>query len=142
MPKEAKEATKIVAEVEVEKNGSQNGHPEVEKKKLNKRERKEARQQKNGKSVKGAEKSQTQEQDEEQAGKKKKKDKKRKRGIENGEEQNGDETSVKKKKTSKIVFLKKQTPVLSCFEDSFFSISYIMLSIIYFTLFCFGLASR
>ncbi|XP_075870374.1 cell growth-regulating nucleolar protein [Nelusetta ayraudi] len=102
VPKETEEAIKTVAEVEVDKNGSQNGHQEVEKKKLNKRERKEARQQKNGKKVKGAEMSETQEQEEEQAGKKKKKDKKRKRGTENGgdEEQNGDATSSKKKKTS------------------------------------------
>lgn len=101
VPKETKEATKTVAEVEVDKK-SQNGHQEVEKKKLNKRERKEARQQKNGKKVKGAEKGEMQEQEEEQAGKKKKKDKKRKRGTENGgdEEPNGDETSIKKKKTS------------------------------------------
>lgn len=107
-PQETKEAKQTVAEVKVETN--ENGHPDVEKekkKKLNKRERKEARQQKNGKTVKGAEKTVAQEPDEEeQVSKKKKKDRKRKHSSEeNGdEEQNGhsveNETSTKKKKTT------------------------------------------
>lgn len=106
-PKETKEAKQTVAEVEVDKHANQNGHPDVEKKKLNKRERKEARQQKNGKSVKSVEKTAAPEQEDEQAGKKKKKDKKRKHGFEDDgdEEQNGDETSSKKKKkTGREIF--------------------------------------
>lgn len=107
-PQETKEAKQAVAEVKVETN--ENGHPDAEKekkKKLNKRERKEVRQQKNGKTVKGAEKTVAQEPDEEeQVTKKKKKDRKRKHSSEgNGdEEQNGhgveNETSNKKKKTT------------------------------------------
>lgn len=106
-PKETKGAKQTVAEVEVD-NANQNGHTDVEKKKLNKRERKEARQQKNGKSVKSVEKTAAPEQEEEQGGKKKKKDKKRKRGYEDDgdEEQNGDETSSKKKKTGREIFFK------------------------------------
>ncbi|XP_029287534.1 cell growth-regulating nucleolar protein [Cottoperca gobio] len=101
-PQETKEAKQTVAEVNVDTNGKekQNGHPDVEKKKLNKRERKEARQQKSGKAVKGAEKA-VQEPEE---GKKKKKDRKRKHSVEeDGEdEQNaaGNETSSKKTKTN------------------------------------------
>lgn len=138
-PKETKEAKQTVAEVEVDKNASQNGHPDVEKKKLNKRERKEARQQKNGKSVKSVEKTAAPEQEEEQAGKKKKKDKKRKRGYEDDgdEEQNGDETSSKKKKTGRENFLSFKSSMLSwkllsflyeCVEDCFLQIN---------TVFCF-----
>ncbi|KAI3370346.1 hypothetical protein L3Q82_025116 [Scortum barcoo] len=103
---ETKEAKQTVTEVKVNSNGNegQNSHPEAEnkKKKLNKRERKEARQQKNGKAV---EKTVAQEVEEDQTGKKKKKDRKRKRGCEEdeGEEQNGhaaeNETSSKKSKT-------------------------------------------
>ncbi|XP_037632641.1 cell growth-regulating nucleolar protein [Sebastes umbrosus] len=102
-PQESKEAKQTVAEVEADTNGNekQNGHPDVEKKKkLNKRERKEARQLKNGKAVKGAEKTAAQEPEE---GKKKKKDRKRKHSCEEDgdEEQNGadNETSSKKTKT-------------------------------------------
>lgn len=101
-PQESKEAKQTAAEVEVDTNGNekQNGHPDVEKKKLNKRERKEARQLKNGKAVKGAEKTAAQELEE---GKKKKKDRKRKHSCEEDgdEEQNGadNETSSKKTKT-------------------------------------------
>ncbi|XP_073325017.1 cell growth-regulating nucleolar protein [Pagrus major] len=109
-PQETKEAKQTAAEVKVDTNGNenQNVHPDAEKKKkLNKRERKEARQQKNGKAVKGADKTVAQEPEEERVGKKKKKDRKRKHeedGEENGdEEQNGhsadNETSSKKKKT-------------------------------------------
>ncbi|XP_069007623.1 cell growth-regulating nucleolar protein [Embiotoca jacksoni] len=94
-----------VAEVQVDTNGhgDQNGQANVEKKKLNKRERKEARQQKNGKAKKGAEKAVPQEPEEEQAGRKKKKDRKRKQGDEDqDDEQNGhgaeSETSIKKAK--------------------------------------------
>lgn len=58
-------------------NEKQNGQPIAEKKKLNKRERKEARQQKNGKAAKGAEKTATQEMEEDQGVKKGKKDRKR-----------------------------------------------------------------
>ncbi|KAG8007468.1 Cell growth-regulating nucleolar protein [Nibea albiflora] len=108
-PQETKDAKKTVAEVKVDTNENeqkQNGGPDVEKKKLNKRERKEARQQKNGKAVKGAEKTVAQEPDEDHAGKKKKKDRKRKRSSEeDGDgEQNGhdaeNETPSKKKKTT------------------------------------------
>lgn len=104
-PKETKEAKQTVAEVKVDTNGNQNGYPD-EKKKLNKRERKEARRQKNGKSVKGADKTVAQEPEEDQAGKKKKKDRKRQRSCEEGgdDEQNGAETSRKKKKTSKAIY--------------------------------------
>lgn len=101
-PQESKEAKQTAAEVEADTNGNekQNGHPDAEKKKLNKRERKEARQLKNGKAAKGAEKTAAQEPEE---GKKKKKDRKRKHSCEEDgdEEQNGadNETSSKKTKT-------------------------------------------
>nr|XP_046240455.1 cell growth-regulating nucleolar protein [Scatophagus argus] len=104
-PQEAEETKQTVAEVRVDANGTQNGHPDVEKKKLNKRERKEARQQKNGKTLKGAEKPVAQEPEEDQEGKKKKKDRKRQYiCVEDGDkEQNGqcaeNETCGKKKKT-------------------------------------------
>nr|CBN81098.1 Cell growth-regulating nucleolar protein [Dicentrarchus labrax] len=108
-PQETKEAKQTVAAVKMDTNGNekQDSHPDVEKKKkLNKRERKEARQQKNGKVLKGAEKTVAQEPEEDQTGKKKKKDRKRKHSSEEegDEEQNGhgaeDETSSKKKKTN------------------------------------------
>lgn len=109
-PQETKEAKQTVAEVKVDTNGNenQNVHPDAEKKKkLNKRECKEARQQKNGKAAKGAEKTVAQEPEEEQSGKKKKKDRKRKHEEDGDEEQNGhsaeNETSGKKKKTGKTV---------------------------------------
>lgn len=94
-----------MAEVKLDSNGNQNGYPDVEKKKLSKRERKEARRQKNGKTVKGADKTVAQEPEEDQGGKNKKKGRKRKQSCEeNGdEEQNGAETSNKKKKTSKAI---------------------------------------
>lgn len=99
-PQETKEAKQTVAEVKADTNGNekQNGHPEVAKKKLNKRERKEARQQKNGKALKAAEKTVAQEPEE---GKKKKKDRKRKHSGEEdgGEEQNGAENKTSSKKT-------------------------------------------
>ncbi|XP_040890098.1 cell growth-regulating nucleolar protein [Toxotes jaculatrix] len=106
VPQQAKKDEQIVAEVKVDTNGDekQNGQPDVEKKKLNKRERKEARQQKNGKAKKGAEKIVTQEPEDDQAGKKKKKDRKRKHSCEEDgdEEQNGhdaeNKTSSKKTK--------------------------------------------
>ena len=81
------------AEVKVQ-NESEELAPKEEKKKLNKRERKEARQQKNGKTKKGAENAPAVEHGE--------KVKKRKHASEeaNGEE-NGDETSTKKRKKSK-----------------------------------------
>ncbi|CAJ1051460.1 cell growth-regulating nucleolar protein [Xyrichtys novacula] len=103
-PQETKEAKPAVTEVEADLNGNemQNGNPDL-KKKLNKRERKEARQQKNGKAAKAAEKPAAQP-EQEQAGKLKKKDRKRKRtNEENNEEQNGHDaqstTSSKKLKT-------------------------------------------
>ncbi|XP_070815571.1 cell growth-regulating nucleolar protein [Chaetodon trifascialis] len=98
-PQETAEAKQTGAEVTVDANGNgkQNGHPAVEKKKLNKRERKEARQQKNGKAVKGAEKTVAQEPEDEKAGKKKKKDRKRKRSCEDDGDENG--PSSKKKMT-------------------------------------------
>ncbi|KAK1901301.1 Cell growth-regulating nucleolar protein [Dissostichus eleginoides] len=81
--------------------GDNNGNQDAEKKKkLNKRERKEARQQKSGKAVKTAEKTDAQEPGE---GKKKKKDRKRKHSSEEeDEEQNGagNETASKKTKTT------------------------------------------
>ncbi|XP_042357945.1 cell growth-regulating nucleolar protein [Plectropomus leopardus] len=98
-PQQTKEAKQTVAEVKVDTNGNEkpNGQPDVEKKKLNKRERKEARQQKNGKAAKGPEKIAAEEPEE---GKKKKKDRKRKRCEEDGdEEQNGAETETSNKKT-------------------------------------------
>nr|XP_040058884.1 cell growth-regulating nucleolar protein [Gasterosteus aculeatus aculeatus] len=97
-PQETKAAEETVAEVRVDSNGNekQNGHQDGGKKKLNKRERKAARQQKNGKAVKGADKTVA----EEPEGKKKK-DRKRKHSSEEDEEQNGadNETSSKKSKT-------------------------------------------
>ncbi|XP_074477241.1 cell growth-regulating nucleolar protein [Sebastes fasciatus] len=103
-PQESKEAKQTAAEVEADTNGNekQNGHPDVEKKKkLNKRERKEARQLKNGKAVKGAEKTAAQEPEE---GKKKKKDRKRKHSCEEDgdEEQNGADNKTSSKKTKTI----------------------------------------
>lgn len=96
--------------VDTNRKEKQNGQPDV--KKLNKRERKEARQQKNGNVVKVAENTLPQDPEEVQAGKKKKKDKKRKRGSEEdgNEEQNGpsakNETSSKKTKGKSDIFLK------------------------------------
>lgn len=106
-PQQTKKDEQTVAEVKVDTNGNekQNVEPNGEKKKLNKRERKEARQQKNGKAAKNVEKTVTQDPEEEQPGKKKKKDKKRKRGCEEDgdEEQNGhsaeNKASSKKTKT-------------------------------------------
>ncbi|XP_059184580.1 cell growth-regulating nucleolar protein [Centropristis striata] len=96
------EAKQKVAEVKGDTNGDdkQNGHPDVEKKKLNKRERKEARQQKNGKVVKGPKEAVEQKPEEG----KKKKDRKRKRNSEEDgdEEQNGDESDTSSKKTKTI----------------------------------------
>lgn len=102
---QTKENKDTVGEVQVCTNGTdkQGSAPNVEekKKKLNKRERKEARQQKNGKATKGDKKTGTQEPAEEHTGKKKK-DKKRKRGHEDDAEQNGNdgesETLLKKAK--------------------------------------------
>ncbi|KAM6946637.1 cell growth-regulating nucleolar protein [Lycodopsis pacificus] len=93
-PQGTKEAEHTVAEVKADSNGNENEDGE-KKKKLNKRERKEARQQKSGKVAKGADKAVAQEPGE---GKKKKKDRKRKH---DDEEQNGadEETSSKKSKT-------------------------------------------
>ncbi|XP_029358600.1 cell growth-regulating nucleolar protein [Echeneis naucrates] len=104
VPQQTKKDEQTAAAVKVDSNGDQNGEPKVEKKKLNKRERKEARQQKNGKAAKGTDKTVTQEPEEEQGGKKNKKDRKRKRNDEEdrAEEQNGhsedNETSSKKTK--------------------------------------------
>lgn len=94
-----------MAEVKVDTNGNekQNGHPDVEKKKLNKRERKEARQQKNGKVPKGAEKTVAQEPEEDQAAKKKKKDRKRKHGNDENGNSADDETSSKKTKSKQEI---------------------------------------
>lgn len=99
--KESKEVE--VPEVRVDSNGNHNNFPDGAKKKLNKRERKEARQQKNGRSVKGADETAAQEPEENPAGKKK--DKKRRRGFEEDrdDEKNGVEMSSKKKKTSKAI---------------------------------------
>ncbi|XP_029990686.1 cell growth-regulating nucleolar protein [Sphaeramia orbicularis] len=87
-------------EAQMVTNGNENGQPKAEKKKLNKRERKEARQQKHGKAVKGAAKAVVQEAEEEQVIKKKKKDRKRKHSCDEdgNEEQNGD--FIKKAKTN------------------------------------------
>lgn len=82
-------------------NGNQNGHDAVDKKKLNKRERKIARQQKNGKTVKVTEVSATQGPEDNLAGKKKKKDRKRQHSSDQDEddEKNGAELTKKKRKT-------------------------------------------
>ncbi|TNN35494.1 Cell growth-regulating nucleolar protein [Liparis tanakae] len=101
---ETKEPEQTAAEVKAESNGKEkpkNGLQGDEKKKLNKRERKEARQQKSGKAVKGADKAAAAAQ-EPGEGKTKKKDRKRKHGSEEDEEQDGadDEKSSKKSKTS------------------------------------------
>ncbi|CAG5983491.1 unnamed protein product [Menidia menidia] len=98
------ECKETVAEVPVGTNGTeeQNGeaNAEVKKKKLNKRERKEARQQKNGKAAKSDEQTVTGELGKDQ---KKKKGRKRKHEQED-EEDNGTnsdvDTSVKKAKTA------------------------------------------
>ncbi|XP_037347159.2 cell growth-regulating nucleolar protein [Pungitius pungitius] len=101
-PQETKAAEETVSEVREDSNGKekQNGHQDGGKKKLNKRERKEARQQKNGKVVKGADKTVAEEQGEG----KKKKDRKRKHSSDEDEEPNGadNETSSKKSKTSDV----------------------------------------
>lgn len=78
-------------------NENQNGHVAVDKKKLNKRERKEARQRKNGKAVKVTEETATLEPEEKLVGKKKKDRKRPHRGDE--DERNGAEMTKKKKKT-------------------------------------------
>lgn len=100
-PQQTSEPKQAVAEADATENEKQNGHPDVEKKKLNKRERKEARQQKNGKALKGTEKTAAQEPEE---GKKKKKDRKRKRASEEDEDEEQDDaekkTSSKKTKTA------------------------------------------
>ncbi|XP_040015332.1 cell growth-regulating nucleolar protein [Xiphias gladius] len=109
VPQQTTKDEQTVAEVKVHTNGNekQNGQPDVEKKKLNKRERKEARQQKNGKAKKGAEKTLSQEPEEDKAGKKKQRDRKRKHSCEEDgdEEQNGhsaeNETLSKKTKIDK-----------------------------------------
>ncbi|XP_031705232.1 cell growth-regulating nucleolar protein [Anarrhichthys ocellatus] len=97
-PQGTKEAEQTVAEVKADSNGNEN--QDGAKKKLNKLERKEARQQKNRKVAKGADKAVAEEPGE---GKKKKRDRKRKHGSEEDadEEQNGadEETSSKKSKT-------------------------------------------
>ncbi|KAL7408232.1 hypothetical protein ABVT39_020181 [Epinephelus coioides] len=100
-PQQTSEPKQAVAEADATENEKQNGHPDVEKKKLNKRERKEARQQKNGKALKGAEKTAAQEPEE---GKKKKKDRKRKRASEEDEdeEQDGAEKKTSSKKTKTV----------------------------------------
>ncbi|RVE73015.1 hypothetical protein OJAV_G00044400 [Oryzias javanicus] len=90
-----------VTEVQGNTNGTQNkfDHEDVKQnKKLNKRERKEARRQNNGKAPKLVEEQVTQEENEKQTGKKKK-DGKRKRKEAEDEEQNGveNETTAKKK---------------------------------------------
>lgn len=100
-PKETNENKEPAAEVTLGSNGNQNGHGAVEKKKLNKQERKEARRQKNGKTVKIAKESETQETEDSLAGKKKKKDRKRQHSCEE-DEKNGAEMTKKKKKTSKF----------------------------------------
>lgn len=97
-PQETAESKQTVAEVTVDANGNgkQNGHPAVEKKKLNKRERKEARQQKNGKAVKCAEKTVA-----EEAGKKKKKDRKRKHSCEEDRDEEQNRHGAEKEPSSK-----------------------------------------
>ncbi|CAG02010.1 unnamed protein product, partial [Tetraodon nigroviridis] len=100
-PAETNETENPVAEATVDSSGNQNGHGAVDKKKLNKRERKIARQQKNGKTVKATEESASLEPEDDLAGKKKKKDRKRQRSSEQDEdgEKNGAELTKKKKKT-------------------------------------------
>ncbi|TNM88574.1 hypothetical protein fugu_004828 [Takifugu bimaculatus] len=97
-PKETNENKEPAAEVTLGSNGNQNGHGAVDKKKLNKQERKEARRQKNGKTVKIAKESETQETEDSLAGEKKKKDRKRQHSCEE-DEKNGAEMTKKKKKT-------------------------------------------
>lgn len=92
-----------VAEVQANTNGTQTqfGHEDVKKnKKMNKRERKEARQQNNGKAPKLYVEQVTQEQKESQTGKRKK-DGKRKHKEAEDEEQNCDENEISAKKRSK-----------------------------------------
>ncbi|XP_029005824.1 cell growth-regulating nucleolar protein [Betta splendens] len=98
-PQQTKEDTQIVPEIIVDTNGStkQNGQPDV--KKLNKRERKEARQQKNKNKANGPENTHVHEPEEPKAGKRKQKDSKRKH--DENEEHNGhsDENGTSSKKT-------------------------------------------
>uniref|UniRef100_H3C1H5 Cell growth-regulating nucleolar protein n=1 Tax=Tetraodon nigroviridis TaxID=99883 RepID=H3C1H5_TETNG len=103
-PAETNETENPVAEATVDSSGNQNGHGAVDKKKLNKRERKIARQQKNGKTVKATEESASLEPEDDLAGKKKKKDRKRQRSSEQDEdgEKNGAELTKKKKKTFEV----------------------------------------
>uniref|UniRef100_A0A3Q3Q463 Uncharacterized protein n=1 Tax=Monopterus albus TaxID=43700 RepID=A0A3Q3Q463_MONAL len=115
-PQQTKEDKQTVPEVKGNSDGNEmpNSQPNVEKKKLNKQERKEARQQKNRN---GAEKTVFQEPKEDQAGKKKKKDTKRKLCCEedDGEGQNGHSaengTSSKKRKNMsgrKLIYVSDQ----------------------------------
>ncbi|XP_034539123.1 cell growth-regulating nucleolar protein [Notolabrus celidotus] len=121
---ETKEAKPSAPEVEADTIGKeeQNGNPDT-KKKLNKRERKEARQQKNGKAVKAVEKPVAQEPAQEQAGKKKKKDRKRKHSCEDEDdddgEQNGHEakSETSSKKSKKVHQAEEADTVQASDED-------------------------
>ncbi|KAK2862436.1 hypothetical protein Q5P01_001969 [Channa striata] len=98
-----KEDKSAAPEVRVDTNGTekQNGQPEVQKKKLNKQERKEARQQKNGKASKRPEKAVVQESEETHEGKKKKKDRKRKGRCEEDENEEHNGHSAENQSSSK-----------------------------------------
>lgn len=115
-PAETNETKNPVAEVTVDSNGNQNGHGVVDKKKLNKRERKEARQQKNGKTVKVTEESATLEPKDNLAGKKKK-NRKRAHSSDEDDERNGAEMTKKKKKTCKF----KSKRLLHAFDTALFN---------------------
>lgn len=100
-PAETNEKKNPVAEITVESNGNHNGHGALDKKKLNKRERKEARQQKNGKAVKVTKESATLEPEDDLAAKKKK-GRKRPHSSEQDEDDERNGAKMTKKKTCKF----------------------------------------
>ncbi|XP_027858739.1 cell growth-regulating nucleolar protein [Xiphophorus couchianus] len=97
-----KEPADMEADIRVDTNGTEhqedqsNTEEEKKKKKLNKRERKEARQQKNGKAPKRDEKRTAEEPEKGQTGKQKKKDRKRKHKGDEDQTENGAEEVSKK----------------------------------------------
>ncbi|XP_008318712.1 cell growth-regulating nucleolar protein [Cynoglossus semilaevis] len=98
-------------------NGTENGETQAEKKKMNKRERKLARQQKNGKAKENVEEMAAPEQVEEKKGKKTKKDRKRKRSNDDtDEEQECNDENEKSSKKTKIA--KKTTADVSMSEET------------------------
>uniref|UniRef100_A0A3P9KJP5 Cell growth-regulating nucleolar protein n=1 Tax=Oryzias latipes TaxID=8090 RepID=A0A3P9KJP5_ORYLA len=104
VPEDTQQHMEKVAEVQANTNGTQTqfGHEDMKQnKKMNKRERKEARQQNNGKAPKLYDEEVTQEHKDSQTGKRKK-DGKRKHKEAEDEEQNCDENEISAKKRIKV----------------------------------------